>query len=92
MNIAIALSGATGRMGQSIVRLAEQEQMTIVGAVASSQSFHLGKDVGDVAGAGHLGVAITDDVGAACSRRAAAARGRAREKPRCCSCHALLLV
>lgn len=61
----IAISGATGRMGQSIVRLAGHEHMTIVGAIASSQSVHLGKDVGDVAGAGHLGVAIGDDVGAA---------------------------
>ncbi len=58
----IAISGATGRMGQSITRLAVQEQLTIVGAIVSSQSAHLGKDAGDVAGAGHLGVAIGDDV------------------------------
>ncbi|HRI69584.1 MAG TPA: 4-hydroxy-tetrahydrodipicolinate reductase [Polyangium sp.] len=61
----IAISGATGRMGQSIVRLAGQDQIGIVGAITSSQSIHLGKDVGDVAGAGHLGVAIADDVGSA---------------------------
>jgi len=60
----IAISGATGRMGQSIVRLAVQDKMTIVGAIASSQSAHLGKDVGDVAGAGHVGVAIGDEFGA----------------------------
>lgn len=58
----IAISGATGRMGQSITRLAVQENMTIVGAIVSSQSTNLGKDVGDVAGAGHLGVALGDDV------------------------------
>lgn len=58
----IAISGATGRMGQSIVRLAVQDKITIVGAIASLQSTHLGKDVGDVAGAGHVGVAIGDDV------------------------------
>lgn len=58
----IAISGATGRMGQSITRLAVQEKMTIVGAIVSSQSANLGKDVGDVAGAGHLGVALGDDV------------------------------
>jgi 4-hydroxy-tetrahydrodipicolinate reductase len=60
----IAISGATGRMGQSIARIAVQEGLTIVGAIASPQSAHLGKDVGDVAGAGHVGVAIGDDVGA----------------------------
>lgn len=60
----IAISGATGRMGQSITRITIQEGFTIVGAIASSQSAHLGKDVGDLAGAGHLGVAIGDDVGA----------------------------
>lgn len=58
----IAIAGATGRMGQSITRIAVQEKFTIVGALASSQSAHLGKDVGDVAGAGHIGVAIGDDV------------------------------
>lgn len=61
----IAISGATGRMGQSITRIAMQEGVTIVGAIASSSSKHIGKDVGDVAGAGHVGVAIGDDVGSA---------------------------
>lgn len=60
----IAISGATGRMGQSITRIAVQEGIGIVGAIASSQSAHLGKDIGDVAGAGHIGVAIGDDIGA----------------------------
>jgi 4-hydroxy-tetrahydrodipicolinate reductase len=60
----IAISGATGRMGQSITRIAVQERFAIVGAIASSLSAHLGKDVGEVAGAGHIGVAIGDDVGA----------------------------
>jgi 4-hydroxy-tetrahydrodipicolinate reductase len=60
--VKIAISGATGRMGQSIVRIAVQEGVTIVGAITSSHSGHLGKDVGDVAGAGHIGVAIGDDV------------------------------
>jgi 4-hydroxy-tetrahydrodipicolinate reductase len=61
----IAIAGATGRMGQSITRIAVQERITIVGALASSQSTHLGKDVGDIAGAGHVGVAIGDDVNSA---------------------------
>lgn len=61
----IAIAGATGRMGQSITRLAVQDGLNIVGAIASSQSAHLGKDVGDVAGAGHVGVAIGDDIASA---------------------------
>ena len=61
----IAISGATGRMGQSVTRIAVEEGVTIVGAIASFGSKHLGKDVGDVAGAGHVGVAIGDDAGAA---------------------------
>jgi 4-hydroxy-tetrahydrodipicolinate reductase len=60
----IAISGASGRMGQSITRLGVQEGFTIVGAIGSPQSAHLGKDIGDLAGAGHIGVAIGDDVGA----------------------------
>jgi 4-hydroxy-tetrahydrodipicolinate reductase len=59
----IAISGATGRMGQSITRIAVQENVSIVGAIASTQSAHLGKDVGEVAGAGHVGVTIGDDIG-----------------------------
>ncbi len=50
-------------MGQSVVRIATQEGETIVGAIASSNSSHLGKDVGDVAGAGTAGVAIGADIG-----------------------------
>lgn len=52
-------------MGQSIARIAMQDGESIVGAIASSSSKHLGKDVGDVAGAGHVGVAIGDDVASA---------------------------
>lgn len=59
----IAVSGATGRMGQSIVRLAAAEGISIVGAIASADSKHLGRDVGEVAGAGNVGVAVSADVG-----------------------------
>jgi len=60
----IAVCGATGRMGQSVVRLAAQEGLTIVGAIASPRSAHLGRDVGEISGAGNLGVAVSDDIGA----------------------------
>jgi len=61
----IAISGATGRMGQSVARLASTDGVTIVGAIASSQSKHLGRDLGEVAGIGHLGVFVSDDMSAA---------------------------
>ncbi len=61
----VALHGATGRMGQSIVRLAESEGARLVGAVASPSSKVLGRDVGEVAGAGNLGVEVTADASSA---------------------------
>jgi len=60
----IAVVGAAGRMGQTIVRLAAAEGLSIVGAVDSPQSKHLGRDVGEVVGAGNIGVAIGNDIAA----------------------------
>ena len=58
----IALHGATGRMGQAIVRLVqEKHEDQIVGAIAAADAIEQGRDVGEVAGVGHLGVAITHD-------------------------------
>jgi 4-hydroxy-tetrahydrodipicolinate reductase len=62
----IALHGATGRMGQSVVRVVnERREHQIVGAVAAPDDPNQGRDVGEVAGVGVLGVAVTADVGAA---------------------------
>jgi 4-hydroxy-tetrahydrodipicolinate reductase len=63
--VKIAIAGATGRMGQSITRLAVAEGATIVGALASPASPYLGRDIGEVAGAEHVGVAVSDDIVAA---------------------------
>ena len=61
----LALHGATGRMGRAIVRLAcAAEDIQIVGAVCSSVDPGQGKDVGDLAGVGTLGVIATADLGA----------------------------
>jgi 4-hydroxy-tetrahydrodipicolinate reductase len=63
--VKIALHGASGRMGQSIVRVVcERGDHRIVGAVAAPDDPHQGRDVGEVAGVGVLGVAITADVSA----------------------------
>ena len=61
----LALHGATGRMGRAIVRLAQAaDDIQIVGAVCSSVDPGQGKDVGDLAGVGTLGVIATADLGA----------------------------
>ena len=58
----IALHGATGRMGQAIVRLVhEKREDQIVGAIAAPDALEQGRDVGEVAGIGHIGVAVTHD-------------------------------
>ena len=58
----IALHGATGRMGQAIVRLVhEKHEDQIVGAIAAPDAIEQGRDVGEVAGIGHIGVAVTHD-------------------------------
>jgi len=64
----VLLIGATGRMGQALVRVArERPTVRISGAVTHSGSVHLGRDVGELAGVGRLGVTVTADVAAALS-------------------------
>jgi len=53
-----ALIGASGRMGTAIVRAAPDAALEIVAAIASSGSQSLGRDVGELAGVGALGVRI----------------------------------
>jgi 4-hydroxy-tetrahydrodipicolinate reductase len=59
--VKLAIHGAGGRMGQAIARLAAGEGAQIVGAIDAPSSALLGRDVGDVAGAGTAGVAISAD-------------------------------
>jgi len=60
----LALHGATGRMGLAITRLAHAaEDITLVGAVCSSVDPGLGRDIGELAGVGTLGVVATADLG-----------------------------
>ncbi|MFO0592609.1 MAG: 4-hydroxy-tetrahydrodipicolinate reductase [Polyangiaceae bacterium] len=54
----LAVCGASGRMGLAVVRLAHAEGIPIVGAIVSAQSEALGRDVGELAGVGALGVAV----------------------------------
>ncbi len=60
----LAVNGATGRMGKAIVRLAAAApDIELVGASAEPEME--GRDIGELAGVGTLGVAVSADVGAA---------------------------
>jgi 4-hydroxy-tetrahydrodipicolinate reductase len=58
--------GATGRMGQAIVRAAlERPNLRISGAVASPGSAQLNRDIGELAGVGRFGLTVTSNLSAA---------------------------
>ncbi|MCC6557610.1 MAG: 4-hydroxy-tetrahydrodipicolinate reductase [Polyangiaceae bacterium] len=60
----IAVHGAGGRMGSCVTRIAAAEGIRVVGAIVSRGSALIGRDVGEVSGAGNLGVAMSDDTAA----------------------------
>ena len=59
----LALHGASGRMGLAITRLAQAKpEIVIVGAACSSDDPRVGRDLGELAGLGALGVVTSPDV------------------------------
>ena len=59
----IAITGAAGRMGRRIAALAiESEQFDIVAAIEAPGHPEMGRDVGELAGAGAFGVTLTDEL------------------------------
>jgi 4-hydroxy-tetrahydrodipicolinate reductase len=61
--VRLAIFGATGRMGQAIARLAHAApDLQIVGGICSAEDPGLGKDIGEIAGIGQVGVVTTADV------------------------------
>jgi 4-hydroxy-tetrahydrodipicolinate reductase len=55
--------GACGRMGRLLVSgIAQDDDMELVGAVEAPGVPNIGKDAGEIAGAGSLGVKIVDDL------------------------------
>jgi 4-hydroxy-tetrahydrodipicolinate reductase len=61
----LIVCGAAGRMGKTLVQLISQDVSTILaGAVEAAGHPALGKDAGDVAGVGRLGVVIGADFAA----------------------------
>ncbi len=64
--LAVAVCGATGRMGRAVIRLVlEAEDLELVGACAGSADSGIGEDAGTLAGMRSAGVAITDDMASA---------------------------
>jgi 4-hydroxy-tetrahydrodipicolinate reductase len=61
--ITTAITGAAGRMGMRLVALAKQSgEFQVVGAVERPESDLQGRDAGDVAGVGPIGVPVTFDL------------------------------
>src|SRR5436853_7203146 len=62
----VVVAGAAGRMGSRVVAcLREEPQLRLVAALESPGHPALGRDAGELAGAGHLGVPLSDDAKAA---------------------------
>src|SRR5579859_1762766 len=59
MKTIIAVNGACGRMGQRVVQLAHDDKELTLGAALDAASHpQQGRDIGEIAGLGHLGVPV----------------------------------
>jgi 4-hydroxy-tetrahydrodipicolinate reductase len=61
VSVRIGVVGANGRMGRAVVRLAHEAGMSVVCAIGAGD---VGRDAGELAGVGALGVKVTSDVNA----------------------------
>jgi 4-hydroxy-tetrahydrodipicolinate reductase len=63
MKTVIGVNGACGRMGQRIIQLAHEDQELVLGAALEAPGHpQQGRDIGEVAGLGKLGVPVRSDV------------------------------
>jgi 4-hydroxy-tetrahydrodipicolinate reductase len=63
MTVRVGICGAAGRMGRTIIEAChEVKGIKITAAIEQRGSPALGKDAGEVAGCGRLGVTIVDDI------------------------------
>jgi 4-hydroxy-tetrahydrodipicolinate reductase len=63
MKLIIGINGACGRMGQRLVQLAHEDRDLTLGAALDAPGHpQLGRDAGEVAGIGHIGVPIRADL------------------------------
>ena len=64
--VRVVIVGASGRMGRTLVSCARQMQgIVVAGAVDRADSPSIGRDVGELAGIGALGIPVTTDLAAA---------------------------
>jgi 4-hydroxy-tetrahydrodipicolinate reductase len=65
-DLRLVVTGAAGRMGQALVRAVQRTPgVALAGALEREGSPALGRDAGELAGAGPAGLAVTADIGAA---------------------------
>lgn len=65
MTVKIGVVGAAGRMGRMLVKTAhEHAQCEVAAAIEVKGAGAIGQDAGELAGLGHIGVAIGDDAAA----------------------------
>ena len=63
MTLGLIVCGIGGRMGGAVVRAIQQSSSSkLLAAIDKPNSARLGKDAGEVAGAGHSGIEISDDI------------------------------
>src|SRR5687768_12914335 len=61
--ISIAITGATGRMGKRLVALARDSgRFDVVAALAKPNHALLGRDAGEIAGVGPIGLPLTSEL------------------------------
>lgn len=59
----LAITGVAGRMGGRLVALAQQDkELKVVGAVERAGAPQIGRDAGEVAGVGAIGLAVTSEL------------------------------
>lgn len=70
MPIRVAVTGAAGRMGCAVIRAVQETPgMKIVTAIERPGNAAVGKDAGELAGVGKLGVKVSDNLGASLKKR-----------------------
>ena len=63
MPLGIIVCGVAGRMGGAVVRAIQQSaDLRLIAAIDRPGSARLGKDAGEISAAGHLGIAVTDEI------------------------------
>ena len=62
--LAVAVNGAAGRMGQRIVALVQaDEELTLAAALEAEGNAAMGRDAGELAGIGTIGVPVSSELG-----------------------------